>query len=87
MTDLSRSVMLMRASPRCGAQTRQGTPCRAPAVKGKLRCRMHGGANGSGAPIGNANALKHGEYAKATIEMRKKVAALTRRAKAILDRL
>jgi uncharacterized protein YjcR len=32
----------------------------APAVQGKARCRMHGGANGSGAPLGNQNALKHG---------------------------
>jgi glucans biosynthesis protein len=25
---------------------------------------MHGGASGSGAPLGNANALKHGLYTK-----------------------
>jgi hypothetical protein len=53
----------MLASPRCGARTRAGTPCQAPAVKGKKRCRMHGGAAGSGAPRGNQNALKHGRYA------------------------
>src|SRR5271157_2872335 len=29
--------------PRCGAHTRSGCPCRSPAVRGKLRCRMHGG--------------------------------------------
>ena len=29
--------------PRCGARTRAGCPCRAPAIHGKLRCRMHGG--------------------------------------------
>src|SRR5208282_2742372 len=29
--------------PRCGARTRGGCPCRAPAIHGKLRCRMHGG--------------------------------------------
>lgn len=28
----------------------------------RLRCRLHGGAKGSGAPKGNQNALKHGEY-------------------------
>ena len=28
---------------RCGARTRAGCPCRAPAIRGKLRCRMHGG--------------------------------------------
>ncbi|WP_334062888.1 HGGxSTG domain-containing protein [Limimaricola cinnabarinus] len=52
----------MRESPRCGAQTRKGTPCQAPAVTGKARCRMHGGAADSGAPEGNRNALKHGQY-------------------------
>ena len=50
----------MLASPRCGARTRRGTACRAPAVAGKQRCRMHGGAKGSGAPKGNRNAYKHG---------------------------
>ena len=32
-------------APRCGAKTRKGTPCKGPAVKGKRRCRMHGGTN------------------------------------------
>jgi len=30
-------------APRCGARTRTDQPCRAPAVRGKQRCRMHGG--------------------------------------------
>ena len=50
----------MTQAARCGAKTRKGTPCQAPAVAGKKRCRMHGGAAGSGAPKGNKNALKHG---------------------------
>jgi len=50
----------MRDSRRCGARTRSGKPCQAPAVTGKARCRMHGGAPGSGAPKDNQNALKHG---------------------------
>jgi hypothetical protein len=33
----------MHNAPRCGARTRQGRPCAAPAIKGKRRCRMHGG--------------------------------------------
>jgi len=32
-------------APRCGAKTRQGTPCKGPVVRGKKRCRMHGGTN------------------------------------------
>lgn len=47
-------------SPRCRARTRRSTPCLSPAVYGKNRCRMHGGAKGSGAPKGSQNALKHG---------------------------
>lgn len=44
---------------RCGARTRAGHECRSPAVKGKKRCRMHGGTN-PGAPKGNRRAWKHG---------------------------
>ena len=68
----------MRASRRCGARTRKGTPCRAPAARGKARCRMHGGAGGSGAPIGNQNALKHGMYTKAALEERRALRRLIR---------
>jgi len=56
---------------RCGAKTRKGTPCKNPPVTGKRRCRMHGGAPGSGAPLGNRNALKHGYYTAEAIEARK----------------
>jgi len=45
----SRNTGPMLLSPRCGAKTRSGKPCRSPAVDGKKRCRMHGGAPGSGA--------------------------------------
>jgi len=50
-------------APRCGARTKgnHGKPCQCPAIKGKARCRVHGGARGSGAPKYNVNALKHGE--------------------------
>jgi hypothetical protein len=32
-----------RDRPRCGARTRAGGSCKAPVVRGKSRCRMHGG--------------------------------------------
>lgn len=49
-------------APRCGARTKSNNdqPCLCPAVKGKTRCRVHGGAKGSGAPRYNTNALKNG---------------------------
>ena len=43
-------VSLMHQAPRCGARTRSGEKCLSPAMKGKARCRIHGGAKGSGAP-------------------------------------
>lgn len=46
----------------CGAKTRAGHPCKARPVATRRRCRMHGGAAGSGAPRANQNALKHGWY-------------------------
>lgn len=48
---------------RCGARTRSGNPCRAHKIPGKRRCRMHGGAPGSGAPKGKRNGnWRHGRY-------------------------
>ena len=82
-----RAVGPMLASPRCGAKTRRGTPCLAPAVSGKRRCRMHGGAAGSGAPKGNKNALKHGQYTKRAIAERRELHELIRQAKQTLDEL
>lgn len=65
-------------APRCNAQTRRGTLCQSPTIRGKLRCRMHGGADGVGAPEGNRNARKHGHYTAEAIACRRKVAALLR---------
>ncbi|UQR65807.1 hypothetical protein LRP30_11415 [Bradyrhizobium sp. C-145] len=62
--DHIRNTDAMQSSPRCGARTRSGTVCRAPARQGKARCRMHGGARRSGAPRGNQNARKHGAFAQ-----------------------
>ena len=57
---LQRDVKRLQEARRCGAKTRKGTPCQSPAVNGNRRCRMHGGAKGLGAPLGNQNAFKHG---------------------------
>ena len=73
-----RNTAPMLASPRCGARTRDGHPCRSPAVRGKLRCRMHGGAPGSGAPRKNKNALKSGFYTREEIEQRRRIHDLIR---------
>jgi hypothetical protein len=74
----------MLASARCGAKTRSGRPCMSPAVGGQKRCRMHGGAAGSGAPRRNRNALKHGHYTAEAVELRRQVQQLIRRARKLL---
>jgi hypothetical protein len=48
---------------------------------------MHGGAPGSGAPLGNKNALKHGRYTREALEHRRRVQHLVRESKHLLDDL
>lgn len=76
----------MREAPRCGAKTRQGTSCQAPAIKGKARCRMHGG-KGSGAPLGNQNAFKHGLYTADSLDLRRHVNALMREGRKVIEKI
>ncbi len=80
----ARNVGPMMASERCGARTRAGGVCRSPAVSGRRRCRMHGGAKGSGAPQGNGNALKAGLYTAERLAMRRQVGAIMRASKKLL---
>ncbi|WP_283814426.1 HGGxSTG domain-containing protein [Bradyrhizobium sp. AUGA SZCCT0240] len=44
----------LRLAQRCGARNRAGQPCQCPAVRGRMRCRLHGGLS-PGAPKGQAN--------------------------------
>jgi hypothetical protein len=62
----------MHQAPRCLARTRRGSPCQSPAMKNG-RCRMHGGTS-PGAPKGNKNALKHGQYSADAIARRRSIA-------------
>ena len=77
----------MLASPRCGANTRRGGACRAPAVHGKQRCRMHGGAPGSGAPKANQNARKHGLFTRDAIAERRLIQTLLGEAWKLLEEM
>ncbi|WP_413783105.1 hypothetical protein [Novosphingobium resinovorum] len=49
-------------------------------MKGKRRCRMHGG-NNKGAPKGNRNAWKHGGRSAATIALARELRAALRMAR------
>lgn len=71
---------------RCGAKTRSGAPCNAPAIHGKQRCRMHGG-NSPGAPKGNQNAFKHGRYSAQSISERREIHTLLDELKKLLQQL
>jgi hypothetical protein len=87
MSDHIRNTGPMLASPRCGAKTRSGGACRSPAVHGKTRCRMHGGAPGSGAPKANQNARKHGLFTRDAIAERKQVRILLGESRKLLGEM
>ncbi len=72
-------------APRCGAKTRQGTPCKGPAMKNG-RCRMHGGTS-PGGPVGNQHALKHGRRTKKAIAERKMISRLLRESKKMIKEM
>jgi len=56
-----------------------GSSCQCPATKGRNRCRLHGGAAGSGAPRGEANgSYAHGGWTSEAVEFRRTAANLMR---------
>jgi hypothetical protein len=67
---------------RCGAQTRSGRACQQPRVTGRRRCRLHGGAPGSGAPSGERNGrYQHGHCTKEAKAERRWIRSLLQLAK------
>jgi len=82
-----RNIGPMLASRRCGAKSRSGGACRSPVVHGRKRCRMHGGAPGSGAPRANQNALTHGRFTGDAIAERRQIQALLGEARELLEKM
>ncbi|WP_099512719.1 HGGxSTG domain-containing protein [Microvirga ossetica] len=77
-----RKLLPLLQAPRCGARTRAGTLCQSPAVNGKTRCRMHGGAIGSGNARGTRNSnYRHGAFTCEEIKKRKSVRAVLQSAR------
>ncbi len=75
-------------SPRCGAKTRKGAPCRSPAMPNG-RCRMHGGkSTGPKTEAGRKRCgearLIHGYYSKEYREMISTANKIIKEAKAFL---
>ncbi len=54
---------------------------------GRNRCRMHGGAPGSGAPLGNKYAVKHGQYTREAYEERRQLGELIRQSRELLQKM
>jgi hypothetical protein len=67
-----------RPVDRCNARTRRGTECQKPPIKGKRRCRLHGGlSTGPKTAEGRARIAaahyRHGRRSKKFAEMRAKI--------------
>lgn len=78
-------------APRCGAKTRKGKSCRAPAMANG-RCRMHGGkSTGPRTPEGlersrKAN-WKHGHYSAESIAARRYMSQLLRESRDTIEQV
>lgn len=68
----------LRGAPRCGAKTRAGPPCECPALRGRTRCRLHGGLS-LGAPRGCRNGnYSSGDWTSEAIEERRWLKSLVK---------
>jgi hypothetical protein len=68
----------LHRAARCGAKTRAGGSCQCPAVRGRNRCRLHGGWS-PGAPHGAKNGnFKTGDWSIEATEERKWARSLVR---------
>lgn len=74
----------MHQAPRCTARSKQtAKPCQSPAFKGYRVCRMHGA--GGGAPNGNRNARKHGDFGCEAIESRREIRRIIRESRKLIE--
>ena len=78
-------------APRCGAKTRRGTPCKAPAMANG-RCRLHGGKSTGpqtheGLERSKKANYKHGFYSAEMIEERRYIQRLLRGSRELLDQM
>jgi glucans biosynthesis protein len=68
----------LRHALKCGARTRAGGSCEARAIRGRRRCRLHGGLS-PGAPRGPKNGnFKNGDWTAEAIAERKWLRSLVR---------
>jgi glucans biosynthesis protein len=78
LTPMDHSRARRLEARRCGARTPTGTPCQRPAIRGRKRCRLHGGLS-PGAPRGQENGnFKTGNWTIEAIEERNWLRSLVR---------
>ena len=85
------NLALANACPRCGARSRAGTPCKAPAMRNG-RCYRHGGAStGPRTPEGLQRIVKartvHGAYGAEMRELRRMMRALRKEQRRVLEQV
>ena len=68
----------LRSAPRCGAKNRAGGACQCPALRGRKRCRLHGGLS-PGAPQGPRNGnYRDGLWTVGAVQERKWLRSLVK---------
>ncbi len=77
-------------APRCGARTRSGTTCQAPAMRQRRRCRLHGGKATGPTSVEGLERLRaartvHGGRSAGMAALLKQVRALRRAARQMLN--
>jgi glucans biosynthesis protein len=83
--DWKAALLLAQAAPRCRARCRRSKlPCRAPAMRGKRVCRLHGGKGGG--PRGERNgAYRTGRYTAEAKAERRQMRAVIRELRRLTD--
>jgi hypothetical protein len=83
--DWKAALAMAQAAPRCRARCRYSKrPCRAPAMRGRPVCRLHGGKGGG--PKGERNgAYRTGRYAAEAKAEREATRALLRELRRLID--
>lgn len=75
---IARQLKNLHRAPRCGAKNRAGAPCQCPAMRGRKRCRLHGGLS-PGAPRGQRNGnFKDGQWTGEAIAERRWLRSLVK---------
>jgi glucans biosynthesis protein len=83
---IEKRLQNLRRATRCGPQTRAGSPCDCPAIRGRSRCRLHGGLS-PGAPRGVRNGnFSDGYWTRNAIEERRWIRSLLKECGQLRDK-